>query len=390
MPEELDEPRLRALIAAGRHLVSELDLDAILEHLLEDARQLTGARYAAVGVLDSSRQALGRFIAVGVDEQTKARIGEPPRGRGVLGELIRDPRPLRLDDVRAHPASVGFPEGHPPMRSFLGTPIRTRGEPFGNLYLAEKREGSFDAADEQAVEVLADWAAIAIENAESFAAERLRESIEASERERGRWARELHDETLQGLGALRLVLSSALRSGGGSTLEEAVRGTLEQLGEETEKLRALISELRPAALDEIGLEAALQGLARRSATRSGLSVSSSIGLTPQTSNSLDAERENAVYRIAQEALTNVERHARAEKVGIEVFDRDDKIFIEIRDDGEGFDIGTVPLGFGLRGMRERAKSVDGSLAVESTPERGSVIRATVPIAGDRRPEAEPD
>ncbi len=172
-------------------------------------------------------------------------------------------------------------------------------------------------------------------------------------------------------------------------MEEAIERALEQLREETQKLRALISELRPAALDEIGLEAALEGLARHTATRSGLGVSPWIRLTPQATASLDAERENAVYRIVQEALTNVERHARAESVEVDVVDRDDKILIEIRDDGEGFDIGTVPLGFGLRGMRERAESVGGSLAVESTPERGSVIRATVPIAGNRRPEAEP-
>ena len=380
MPDQLDERRLRQLIAAGRHVVSALELDAILRALLEDAREMTGARYAAVGVLDTERRSLGRFIAVGVDEQTRARIGGLPTGRGVLGELIRDPRPLRLDELADHPASVGFPPGHPAMHSFLGTPISTRGKPFGNLYLAEKREGSFDAADEEAVGVLADWAAIAIENSESVAADRLRESMRASERERGRWARELHDETLQGLGALQVVLSTGLR-GGGSSLEDAVEGTLRQLREETHKLRALISELRPAALDEIGLEAALQGLVRRCATRSGLGISSAIRLAPPGS-SLDDELENTVYRIVQEALTNVERHAGAEQVEVEIVYRDREILLRVEDDGEGFDVGASPSGFGLRGMRERAEAVGGSLTVESTAGRRSVIRAAIPIADD--------
>ena len=380
MPDQLNKQRLRQLIAAGRHMVSALDLDAILGRLLEDAREMTGARYAAVGVLDSERQVLGRFIAVGMDEQTRARIGEVPRGRGVLGELIRDPRPLRLDEVADHPASVGFPPGHPVIHSFLGTPIPTQGEPFGNLYLGEKREGSFDAEDEQVVGVLADWAAIAIENAETFAADRLRETMRASERERGRWARELHDETLQGLGALQVILSAGLRNGGPS-LEDAVEGTLEQLREETHKLRALISELRPAALDEIGLEAALHGLVRRCGTRSGLSISLSIRLAPSRS-SPDAELENTVYRIVQEALTNVERHAGAEQVEVEVVYRDGEIHVRVEDDGEGFDAGVRSPGFGLRGMHERAEAVGGTLTVDSAPGRRSIVRAAIPVARD--------
>ena len=159
----LDQQRLQRLVEAGRALVSRRELDDVLENLLNVAREVTGARYAAIGVLDPGREHLARFLTAGVDPGTRQQIGELPRGRGVLGILIADPRPLRLADVSTHPASFGFPAGHPPMRTFLGVPILVRGQAFGNLYLTEKERGEFDVADEDAAVVLADWAAIAIE-----------------------------------------------------------------------------------------------------------------------------------------------------------------------------------------------------------------------------------
>ena len=163
----LDAARLQRLIAVGRELVSELELDAVLDRLLETAQDLTGARYAAVGVLDENRRDLARFITRGVDAETARTIGDLPRGRGVLGALITDPEPLRLDDVSSHPASYGFPPGHPPMGNFLGVPVLIRGEAWGNLYLTEKA-GGFDADDEEAAIVLAAWAAVAIHNARLY------------------------------------------------------------------------------------------------------------------------------------------------------------------------------------------------------------------------------
>jgi len=162
------EQRLERLIDVGRALVSELDLEAVLERVLAAARELTGAEYAALGVLDESRSELERFLTLGIDEETHKAIGDLPRGRGVLGVLISDPHPLRLTDVGEHARSYGFPLGHPPMRSFLGVPILIRGQAYGNLYLTEKRTGEFDEDDENAVVILADWAAIAIENARVY------------------------------------------------------------------------------------------------------------------------------------------------------------------------------------------------------------------------------
>src|SRR4051812_28201896 len=165
-----DHDRLVRLIEVGRSLLSELDLDIVLDRVLETARDLTGARYAALGILDERRRELAQFLTRGVDEATHRAIGDLPRGRGILGLLIEDPRPLRLPDLGEHPRSYGFPPGHPPMHGFLGVPILIRGEAWGNLYLTEKASGEFDQDDEEAVVVLADWAAIAIENARLYRA----------------------------------------------------------------------------------------------------------------------------------------------------------------------------------------------------------------------------
>jgi GAF domain-containing protein len=161
--------RHRRLLDVGTTLLSELDLESVLRSVVEAARELTGAEYAAVGVLDHGREVLERFIYLGIDDETKRSIGNLPRGRGVLGELIREPVPLRLRDVNQHPHSYGFPPGHPPMRSFLGVPITIRGEAYGNLYMTEKQGApEFDEADEEAACTLAIWAAIAIENARLY------------------------------------------------------------------------------------------------------------------------------------------------------------------------------------------------------------------------------
>src|SRR4051794_296301 len=171
MPEPvLDDLRLRRLIDAGRGLISNLDVEAILQQLLDVAREVTEARYAAVGVLDGRRQELERFVTAGIGADTHRAIGDLPRGRGILGLLIEDPRPLRLEHLGEHPHSYGFPSAHPEMETFLGVPVMIRDEAWGNLYLTEKAGGeAFTEADEESAVILADWAAIAIENARLYA-----------------------------------------------------------------------------------------------------------------------------------------------------------------------------------------------------------------------------
>jgi GAF domain-containing protein len=176
----LEVDRLRQLIALGPTMVAELDLDVLLNRLLETACSVTGARYAALGVLNDERLELERFVIRGLCEEEERVIGERPRGRGVLGVLIHDPRPLRLTDVTSHPRSSGFPTGHPPMRTFLGVPIIIRGTAWGNLYLTEKRIGEFSEADEYAATTLATWAAIAIDHARLLAGAVEREGHEES------------------------------------------------------------------------------------------------------------------------------------------------------------------------------------------------------------------
>ncbi len=186
-PAAAPQERLRVLVEAGIALSSELSLDALLERIVETATALTGARYAALGVIDRTGQGLERFFTTGIDAETRAAIGELPRGRGILGVLIREARPLRLHDIADDPRSVGFPRNHPPMRTFLGVPIVLRGVAYGNLYLTEKEGGAeFSAEDEELTQLLAAQAAVAIENA------RLYESST-------RWLRQL--ETLNEIGS---------------------------------------------------------------------------------------------------------------------------------------------------------------------------------------------
>lgn len=380
MQHGLDEKALRRLLVAGRGLVSDLELDRVLANVLEAAIEITGARYAALGVLNADRSGLENFIHKGIDEQTRKRIGDLPTGKGALGILIEDPRPLRLADVGADPRSYGFPPGHPPMETFLGVPITIRGEPWGNLYLTEKAGGEeFNRADQEAAIVLAEWAAIAIGNARSIAADRLRFSMEAAEQERLQWARELHDETLQGLAAIRLILATARRGGPGG-LEGAVDRSLEQIDLEIASLRRLISDLRPDSLDQLGIEAALGGLAARVESRfQGVRVE--VTCTPSEGERLELPPQIAIYRVAQEAITNAIRHGGAGAINVELERVAERAGAElrVRDDGCGFDFERAELGFGIVGMQERAALAGGTLSIESASGAGSTIRLQIPI-----------
>jgi signal transduction protein with GAF and PtsI domain len=175
--------RLRVLVDAGIALSSELSLDALLQRIVETAAEITGARYAALGVIDRTGQALERFLTTGIDPETQAAIGDLPHGRGILGVLIRDAQPLRLADLSDDPRSVGFPPNHPAMRSFLGVPVMAGGAVFGNLYLTERAEGEFTEEDEQIATLLAAQAGVAIQNARLYA--RMNEHAEALRRALG-------------------------------------------------------------------------------------------------------------------------------------------------------------------------------------------------------------
>lgn len=362
---------------AARALVSDTDLDTTLSRVVSAAIEITGARYGALGVLDEERAGLERFIHHGVGEDVVSRIGHLPRGRGLLGLLIDEPQPLRVEDIGSHPRAHGFPAGHPPMRTFLGVPIAVSGEPWGNLYLTEKAGGvPFDEEDERNVMTLAGWAAVAIVNARSVAAARLREAMAAAEHERRQWARELHDETLQGLAFLRFTLGAARDDP--QRLEEIAPRMLEQIDLEIANLRALISDLRPDSLDEIGVEAALESLAQRMAQRSDR-ARIEVEASRFGRDRLRAPLEVAVYRVVQEAITNAIRHGGAELIKVRLRRSKGWVEVSVTDDGSGFDSDDVVPGFGLQGMRERADLAGGDLEIEAEPGRGVTVRLRLPL-----------
>jgi signal transduction histidine kinase len=543
-------------LTIARTVLGDLDIEVVLERVLESARELTGARYAALGVLDDSRLELARFVTVGIDEATRREIGPSPRGRGVLGELIGSSTPLRLSNVARHPQSYGFPAGHPPMKTFLGVPIVIGDQPYGNLYLTDKHGGSdFTVEDEEAAVILAGFAGVAIDHAnrftssetrrgdlqrtidaldatlqiahalggetdlnlilelvatrgralvaaralviellageelvvaagagelpagligqrvrventvasatlrarksqrlndelnrtryeqhgvgqlgldardalvvplvfrnqpygaliavdrldgaefgatdqrllEAFAAsaatavataqsveeERRHQRLAATEAERSRWARELHDETLQALANLCLVLGAAHRSTDIEVMRTGIKEATVQIESDIDNLRALITDLRPAALDELGIEAALATLAER-VTASGLEVRLKANLAwehGRVGARLIPELEAAIYRIVQESLTNAARHGGAGHADVGLVEDDKEIRITVRDEGQGFDLATKPSGFGLAGMRERVELLSGKLAIDSSPGMGTTISVTFP------------
>jgi signal transduction histidine kinase len=228
------------------------------------------------------------------------------------------------------------------------------------------------------LESFAASAATAVHTARTVAEDRLRHSLEASEQERRRWARELHDDTLQALGGLQMLLSSALRGNDQQRLRAAARDVVEQVGVEIANLRSLIVELRPPALDEIGLVPAVETLAQRIASSEGLTVETNIALALEDSERLPPEVESTLYRVVQEALTNVGKHAAATRLEIELLMKDDTVSLEVRDDGRGFDPAAPGGGFGLVGIRERVTLVGGEVTILSTPGDGTIIRAAIP------------
>lgn len=368
----------RALVEAGIAITSELSLDAVLQKLVRIAAELTGARYSALGVIDRSGQELERFVTHGLDDAARSLIGELPRGKGILGVLIADARPLRLDDLTRDPRAVGFPPNHPPMRSFLGVPVMTRGVAFGNLYLAEKQpRGSFTDEDEEIVTLLAAQAAVAIDNAGSVQRDALRRAVQAQEAERRRLARELHDETGQALTSMLLGLAAVERAETAEAARVAAVALRELVVETLQNVRRLAVELRPSALDDFGLEPALRRLGQTVRESGALDVQVETRLGP---GRLLPEVETAIYRIVQEALTNVVKHASAARVSIVVTRIPEKLVVIIEDDGSGFDPSVVPHeGLGLLGMRERVKLLDGTLTIDAGRGSGTTLAVELPL-----------
>jgi signal transduction histidine kinase len=377
----LDKDRLERLIEVGRSLVTERDPDTVIQNALRAARELTGARYAAIGVLDKSRSGLERFLTDGMEPAAIDAIGDTPRGRGILGMLIEHPDPLLVEDVSQHPQSAGFPPNQPPMKSFLGVPVKIHGEPWGNLYLTEKQEGLFDQSDEQSAVILAEWIAIAVNNARSEAAERVQLSFEAAEQERRKWARELHDETLQNLAGLRVLLSTAKRHADTEPCIEVIDSSIERVDEAIKEMRRLIADLRPAALDQLGVGPALSALVDRVQSEADVTIDLRIDFAVRGNSGkgrLVPQLEDTIYRVVQESLNNAVRHGGADRAIVEIFEEEGEMTVRVADDGAGFDPDAPSAGYGLTGMGERIALAGGELNVSSGPS-GSTVLARVPV-----------
>lgn len=390
--------RFDALLQGALELTAEHDLDHILDRMVRCAAEVAGARYGALGVYDAAGR-IERFVHFGLDPATVARIGSNPEGRGMLGEVIAADGPIRLVDIGADPRSCGFPSHHPEMRSFLGVPVRVGERRFGNLYLAEKDGGSpFDEEDEHLVVTLAAFAAAAIESAllvsteREFAAARQRSQtqqemlarvIDAQEAERARVARDLHDQIGQSLTSVLLGLR--LVDGSLSTGDPDIRDARTHIDEvralvahALDEVRQLAFDLRPTVLDDVGLVAALRRLAKDLSERSEVPVDLAVdGVDDETR--LQPAIETVVYRVVQESLTNVARHAEASHASVEITVDSRGVRATIADDGVGFDVGPGPLrSLGLTGMTERASLVDGHLDIASTPGAGTTVVLEVP------------
>jgi signal transduction histidine kinase len=267
----------------------------------------------------------------------------------------------------------------------LAVPLALGDRTVGALAVCDRRgrRSAFDARDERELETFALGAATVLAVARAVARDGARRALRAGEEERRRWARELHDETLQELGALRVLLGGARERGDPDALAGAVDAALACLAEQAAALRALLADLRPAALERFGLRAAVEDLAARVRARGGLEVRLDVALGRSSPRALTSEVELAVYRTVQEALANVVRHARASRADGEVRVRDGHVVARVADDGRGFAVPERAWGTGLQGIRERLRLLGGACAVQSAPGRGTTVRAVIPLARAR-------
>ncbi|UNO42821.1 GAF domain-containing sensor histidine kinase [Streptomyces sp. MST-110588] len=365
-----------AILAMSRHL----EVRDVLKTIVASARELLDAEYAALGVPDD-HGGFAQFVVDGVSEEQWKAIGPLPRQHGILAAMLHNATPERLADVRQDPRFGGWPAAHPDMSDFIGLPVADGEEILGALFLANKRcpkpEGGcgFTAEDERLLGILAQHAAIALTNARLY--ERSRELTIAGER--ARLAHELHDAVAQKLFSLRLTAQAAAalvdRDPG------RAKGELQQVAalaaEAADELRAAVVELRPAALDEDGLVATLrsqtQVLDRAHAAR--------VTFESHGVRALPAAQEEALLRVAQEALHNALRHSGAHRVEVTLTRHGQGALLRVADDGRGFDTGAVRRAgrhLGLVSMRDRAGGVGGKLSVESAPGKGTAVEMEVP------------
>ena len=376
------DPRdaLSAVADAVMGIAGDLSINTVLERLVSAGRDLVDARYAALGVPDGSG-GFARFITAGMTGAEIEALGPLPRTHGLLGAMLTDPAPYRIADVTTDPRFRGWwPASHPRMRSFLGVPIVFKGDVIGAFYLTDKTtEPVFSAADEEMVGVLAAHAAVLMEHARLYEQSRELSVLD----ERNRLARELHDATTQTLFSLRLAMETAAALVATDPARAAAElDTARDLVDATfAELRALVLELRPPALEADGLVTTVRKHLDVAGRAHGLRVT----LRADGEERLPADVERELFRIVQEAVTNVLRHARASTLEVEMTFAGGLVVVVVTDDGVGFDPTARSVRsrrLGLTSMRERALALGGRLTLRSEPGAGTTVRVEVPV--DRR------
>ena len=374
--DRIDDPvKLRRLVQAVIILDAELSLPVVLRRIIEEARELVDAQYGALGVLSEDGSALDQFLTVGLTVEQEQAIGPRPTGRGVLGTLIKDDKPLRLANIAESPDSFGFPAAHPEMTSFLGVPVRVHGEVYGNLYLTNKRTGEeFSENDEATAVALAMAAGIAIENARLHSLVR----DHALTEDRDRIARDLHDSVIQRLFAIGLSLQGTAR------LVERPEAVM-RIAEAIDKLDETIRQLRKAIFD-IELTINKEGIHPK-VLELAHELKPVLGLNPQVSVIGPVDRvvtgslADTVLAVLREALTNVGRHANATKAVI-TLTAGDELRLVVADDGHGIGgangDGNVG-GLGLKNMRQRAERLGGGMEIGTSREGGTRLTWHVPL-----------
>jgi signal transduction histidine kinase len=365
------------LLDAVIALAAEQGLPSILRRIVQAAAELVDARYGAVGVLGADHagptQRLVEFVTTGIDDELRRRIGDLPRGRGILGLLITDPEPLRLGDIAQHPASVGFPPNHPPMRSFLGVPIRVRDQVFGYLYLTEKKGAlEFSREDEEIVVALAGAAGVAIENARLH--ERLQELALLGERER--IARDLHDTVIQRLFATGMGLQGLIGRLQSQENRDRLQLAVDELDETIREIRGTIFALEARGSGS-SLRARILDLASESAE--GLGFEPRIRFEGPVDAAVSPAVAEELLKTLREALSNVARHARASSVQVQVASNADGVTLRVTDDGVGVP-GRPSRGHGLENMRARAAALRGTFAITNRRDGGTALTWRVPAA----------
>jgi signal transduction histidine kinase len=375
---------LDALNQAALAIASEVSLGKVLQQITDSARELVGARYAALGVPDAEGQ-LEKFVTSGISLEAISQIDHQPHGLGLLGAIMREGRTIRLPHLTRDPRSVGFPPGHPHMDSFLGVPVVAGTEVLGNLYLTDKQEpvaegtgyrlAEFTADDQELVEMFAAHAAIAIQNA------RLYEQVGrlAIVEERSRIGMDLHDGVIQSIYAVGLTLESArmLLPDDTDEASEILLQAIDGLNDAIRDIRNFILDLRPQRFTG-DLNQALARLIREFQANAMIPVQFTADSTTLSILTLPIAR--TIFFSTQEALANVARHARATRVTVDIGIEKGQITLSVSDDGRGFNPAkqNQSVGHGLANMRARAEELDGYFVIKSAPGQGAEIRLQLP------------